>query len=301
MPIDFGKILGLEERERDRAADRAVRADVERARQLNELETTARRQRLDEDRAREKADFTSNYAKLMELEGNTEGLGEMAETAWAKRMASADMPKVNTFDAERGKAKGGMSTLGQREVEAGQAKFEADKTESQVKTATNLGKLASAALGPAAGLMVENLLGGEKKKAFELERADTVNRALAQDDMDVIDTLQRRDDATTARRLGNVGAQNQVDLGRQQFFRRDATAPVEDLLQREQLRRLQLNNDLLPAYRESMIEYNKARAGERAGVDVWGDGVWGTSPSDQGDNTTAQQKPRGTPRPLNVR
>lgn len=222
MPIDLYKLSGLDYRDKTREAKLAVDSDVERARRVGEIQRAAEIEHAQKLEGIARRRFVENYAKTLEAGGQTEGIGEDAEAAWAQKVASGDLKDVEMFRDTAGRLPG-AEKLSRSKTEVAQGDLDIRQQEQKVKMLETLGTVA-ALLG---------FGGGFKGAAKRAEKQ--------------LDTKQKEIDSANVKAGTDLGVNKALEIGA-------AAAAVqerENRLAGQQLGLLQGTND----YEQKQREY----------------------------------------------
>ena len=248
MPIDLYKTLGYDYRDKTREAKLAVDSDVERAKRLAEVEREAAAQRSQQMEGIARRRFVENYAKTLEAGGQTEGLGEDAEAAWAKKVASGDLGDVMKFEEAAGELPG-LRAASRSKVEADQQENEARNAEQKAKKIEGIAKIAGLIM-PGVGEMIAKGVAKQAEKKAAKEAADLteeetrgyVNQALAQDAPTV--AVEMRAAQLAGQKLGVQNAQNAADMGRMEYFNAPIRYDLQNRLLGQQVLGAERENDI---------------------------------------------------------
>lgn len=268
MPIDLYKTLGYDYRDKTREAKLAVDSDVERAKRLAEVEREAAAQRSQQMEGIARKRFVENYAKTLEAGGQTEGLGEDAEAAWAKKVASGDLEGVAAFEKAAGELPG-LRAASRSKVANDQEKSEADRAENKAKKIEGIAKIAGLIM-PGVGEMIAKGVAKQAEKKAAKEAADVteeetrgyVNKAIQPYAVD--DELKMRAAKVAGAQLGVQQAQNAKDIGVQEYLFNTERMPLQRREMEQRLIALERENDIpIEVVQEMQLnraDYLKAQA-----------------------------------------
>jgi hypothetical protein len=249
MPIDLYKLMGYDYRDKKRETQLSVDADVERARRIAADDFEAKKSQALELEGIAGKRFKENYAKTRLADGQTEGIGEEAETAWAKKVASGDLKGTLDFEETAGKLPGTRKLAGTT-VEAAQEEAEARAAAGKEKKMRGLAAVAAILGGGDTLSQIANSnLGAEaagaKAGETEAETKRDVSAVLKPDAAKV--AQEQREAAGRMTQLGLAGQELGLDA---QYLRN-----------REQY----LNNNYQPAMNDARL---RGLRGANVGQDI---------------------------------
>jgi hypothetical protein len=282
MPIDLYKLMGYDYRDKKRETQLSVDADVERARRIAADDFEAKKSQALELEGIAGKRFKENYAKTLSGEQYPEGLNEAAreqwarqdaDTAWAKKVAGADLKDTLAFEQTAG-ALPGTQRLTKTVMEAGQEEAEAKAAKGKENKLRGLAVIkAIAGGGDVLGAIAESNLGAEaagaKAGETEAKTKESVAAVLQPNAAQV--ALEQREAVGRQTQLGLAGAalanqarQNDVDMGRNELFEQPQRTALQRRIGEAQLGALEMQNEVNSVLGEDLrraeIERLKAQA-----------------------------------------
>jgi hypothetical protein len=291
MPIDLYKLMGYDYRDKKRETQLSVDADVERARRSAADDFEAKKSQALELEGIAGKRFKENYAKTRLADGQTEGIGEEAETAWAKKVASGDLKDTLAFEETAG-ALPGTRKLTKTVMEAGQEEAEAKAAKGKENKLRGVAALA-AILGGGDTLsqIAESNLGAEaagaKAGETEAETKRDVSAILKPDAAKV--AQEQRELKMASDRLNNLKGTVEYDQMYEDAVNR---GPMRELQRRglelgltsQELANKQAESMLSPEVQQIRLDAIKAQTAADLARATGGNNRYGNMPGTAGQS-----------------